>query len=313
MEGTLGQSATVRVINLSEGTISTVSENDPRISELMTKANASLNRNRKPKPMFGGQAKQTDQELKSSDTIVDNAVLIINPSPKWSLMDIIIQAPPPGWTQVFKKSLPELEDIVSILEDQARTGQTYFPYNCNIFRAFQYCPLNNVKIVIIGQDPYHSTDHRGNPIANGLAFSVARGNSIPSSLRNIYKEIASNIPGFIPPDHGDLTDWSRQGILLLNTCLTVKPHQAASHKQIWMGFIQSVIEEVNQRHPNCIYVLWGRKAQRIENMIRGKANILKAAHPSGLSANRGFFGCEHFSRINQMLIKMGKAPIDWQL
>ncbi len=100
---------------------------------------------------------------------------------------------------------------------------------------------------------------------------------------------------------------------MLNTCLTVKPHEAASHKQIWMGFVQNVIETVNQRHPNCIYVLWGRKAQSIEKMIRGKANILKAAHPSGLSARRGFFSCSHFSLINQMLIEMGKAPIDWQL
>ena len=240
------------------------------------------------------------------------ARIIIVPKPEWQLMDIVTKAVPPGWNKVFEECLPEFEVVASVLNEKIQDGEIYFPLKRDLFRAFQYCPLDRVRVVIIGQDPYHSTN-LGNPVANGMAFSVNKGESIPPSLRNIYKEIARDYPTFRIPNHGDLTGWARQGVFLLNTCLTVKPHIAGSHKTFWLPVIKKVIEAINQANPRCIYVLWGAKAQKMEEFIRGKSIILKSSHPSPFSYSRGFYGCKHFSTINQILTEMNQREIDWQI
>lgn len=166
----------------------------------------------------------------------------------------------------------------------------------------------------MGQDPYHQNDDDSHPTAQGIAFSVRSNAKIPSSLRNIYKEIKDNYPEFVIPQHGDLTEWVKQGVFLLNACLTVTPHKAGSHGKIWMGFIHRVITAICQVNNECIFVLWGAEAQKHEKLISGqKSIVLKAAHPSGMSANRGFFGNKHFKIINDKLIEQGKSPINWQI
>ena len=227
-----------------------------------------------------------------------------------NLNDIMTKYPPFGWEQVFQSSQDELSDVNSILTE---LKESYLPYDANIFKAFDCCPLDKIKVVIIGQDPYHTINSSGHPIANGMSFSVNRGNRIPPSLMNIYREIGNSVKEFKIPNHGDLTNWCRQGVLMLNTCLTVKPHQAGSHGQIWLGFIQKVIEAISVQNPHCIYVMWGKKAQVIEKMIRGKPTFLKSAHPSPFSAHKGFFGNNHFARINDILVSLKKEPIDWQI
>ena len=231
----------------------------------------------------------------------------------WSVMDIVTKAIPPGWTDVFHAAVPEFEHInKSLIEDESQHGR-FYPLRKNLFKTFDMCPLNNVKVVIVGQDPYHSDDHNGYPIAMGMSFSVPRGVQIPPSLRNIYKELDRSIENWTPPSHGDLTPWVKQGVLLLNTCLTVRPHQAKSHKSLWMGFIAKVIATINKKNPHCIFVMWGREAEKIGNLLTNKNITFTAPHPSGLSAHRGFIGCDHFVKINKELEKQGKNPIDWTL
>lgn len=221
---------------------------------------------------------------------------------------------PIGWIDVFKKAEPELELVSNIL------GQlgVFFPLKKNLFRAFDECPLNNVNVVILGQDPYHST-FEGLPQANGMAFSTGKGCPIQPSLRNIYKELSNEYPDFGEPEHGDLSSWANQGVLLLNTCLTVMPHQAESHKEIWNGFITKVLAAVGYRNPECIYLLWGAKSQRFESLLGQRAIKLKASHPSPFSAHRGtkdseaFIGSNHFKLTNDYLVQQGKSPINWSI
>ena len=183
----------------------------------------------------------------------------------------------------------------------------------NLFRAFNLTPLPKVKVVILGQDPYQSLIN-GLPVATGLAFSVRKGFPIPSSLQNIYKEIQSTVKGFSSPSHGDLTSWAVQGVLLLNSCLTVREGQAGSHKEIWHGFIKRAVKAILDQNPTCVFVAWGKNAQKVAKKFVGeKAPVLTAAHPSGLSAHRGFFGCNHFNQINDLLAQSGKSPIDWNI
>src|SRR5690606_19127370 len=159
------------------------------------------------------------------------------------------------------------------------------------------------------QDPYHQVMYNGKPRAQGMSFSVSKDDSIPSSLCNIFKEINDDL-GINNNTHGDLSCWARQGVLLLNSCLTVKPCEAGSHnKDLWMGFIDRVLKYIARINPKCIYVLWGAWAKHIKPMIEGKPHILESTHPSGYSARKGFFGCKHFSRINEILIEEGKEEI----
>ncbi|MCX6284490.1 MAG: uracil-DNA glycosylase [Bacteroidetes bacterium] len=184
-----------------------------------------------------------------------------------------------------------------------------FPPGSLIFNAFNQTPFNDVKVVILGQDPYH-----GYGEAHGLCFSVVEGITKPPSLVNIFKEIGNDL-GINPPMHGDLTRWAKQGVLLLNATLTVRENQAGSHQNKgWESFTDEAIRQLSSRREGLIFVLWGKFAEAKSVLIdKSKHFILSAPHPSPFSANRGFFGCRHFSHINELLKQMGKQEIDWSL
>lgn len=197
--------------------------------------------------------------------------------------------------------------LTEFVRGEYLSGKTIYPEPKNIFNAFNLCPLSNVKVVIIGQDPYHEPGQ-----AHGLCFSVEKGVDLPPSLINIYKEIEADL-GHKSITNGDLSSWARQGVLLLNSTLTVQAHIAASHSgKGWERFTDSVIRAVNENRKNVVYLLWGSFAQKKAEFVDNQNNlILKSAHPSPLSAYRGFFGNHHFSKANEYLIQNGKTPIDW--
>ena len=209
-----------------------------------------------------------------------------------------------------EKQQPYFKKIIQQVNTERQSGQIIYPPAHDVFNAFRYTEFNRVKVVIIGQDPYHNENQ-----AHGLAFSVQQGVEIPPSLKNIYKELASDIDGFQIPNHGCLKKWADEGVLLLNTVLTVKAHLAHSHKDIgWETFTDKVIEVLNQHRENLVFLLWGNPAQKKGSKIdTARHLVLKAAHPSPLSAHRGFFGCRHFSQTNQYLKDKGISPIDWQV
>lgn len=230
----------------------------------------------------------------------------------WPIIDIARKRCPPSWSKVFEAADLEIKDISDILETDRKINGQWFPYNNKLFMAFQLTPLHTVKVVLLGQDPYHGMSSKG-PQAQGLCFSVDRDAKIPSSLQNIYKELKDTVPTFQTPTHGDLTSWAKQGILLLNTCLTVQPGKPGSHKELWMGVIKKVITGILEVNPDCIFVMWGRKAQKVGKLLGGRGVSLEASHPSGYSARYGFFGCNHFNEINRILVEQGKDPIDWNV
>ncbi len=185
-----------------------------------------------------------------------------------------------------------------------------FPPADDIFNAFHFTPMQKVKVVLLGQDPYHNVNQ-----AHGLSFSVLpEQKDIPPSLQNIYKELESDLGCYIP-NHGYLKKWADQGVLLLNTVLTVRAHQANSHRgKGWETFTDAVIRELNQLDRPIVFFLWGRPAQEKAGMLNNKNHlVLKAPHPSPLSAYRGFFGCRHFSQANAFLESKGVSPVDWQI
>ncbi len=196
--------------------------------------------------------------------------------------------------------------LTDFVRGEYLAGKKVYPAPANIFNAFNLCPLDQVKVVIIGQDPYHEPGQ-----AHGLCFSVLPPTPVPPSLVNIYKEIQSDL-GRPSITHGDLTAWANQGVLLLNATLTVQAHLAASHTgRGWEQFTDAVIRAVASRD-NIVYMLWGSYAQRKAEFVDANRNlILKSVHPSPLSAHRGFFGNHHFSRANEYLVAHGKTPINW--
>lgn len=204
---------------------------------------------------------------------------------------------------------PYMQELRSFLlaEQQAHT---VFPPNRLIFNAFAHTPFDRVQVVILGQDPYHNVGQ-----AHGLSFSVPRGIAIPPSLRNMYKELATDIPGFLPPSHGDLSSWADQGVLLLNATLTVRAHTAGSHQgKGWETFTNQAIAALAAQRSGIVFMLWGRFAKQKAALIDGKKHlILTAAHPSPLSAHNGFLGCKHFSKANDYLAQHGREPINWQV
>ena len=197
--------------------------------------------------------------------------------------------------------------LTEFVRNEYLSRKIIYPEPKNIFNAFNLCPLNKVKVVIIGQDPYHEPGQ-----AHGLCFSVQSGVELPPSLINIYKEIESDLE-HKSITNGDLTEWAKQGVLLLNSTLTVLAHVAASHSgHGWETFTDAVIKTVAQNRKNVVYMLWGSFAQKKAEFVDGNQNlILKSAHPSPLSAYRGFFGNHHFSRANEYLIANGEIPIKW--
>lgn len=234
----------------------------------------------------------------------------------WSLERIGREARPSTWEAVFEDAAPELHDISTILEEQERTYGTYYPLKRDIFTALHLTPLSTVKLVILGQDPYPqsiSINGTSLPRAVGLSFSIRQEDTVPSSLQNIYTEIANTVKGFVKPDHGDLREWARQGVLMLNSCLTLRPGTPGSHGDIWLGFVNKIFKAIAAVNPYCIFLLWGREAQKVKPMLGERSIILEAAHPSGLSARRGFFGCNHFNQVNELLVKQGKTGINWRI
>ena len=204
----------------------------------------------------------------------------------------------------------KMDHLREFLQQQILAQKTIYPPSKQIFNALNTTPLPDVKVVILGQDPYHGPNQ-----ANGLSFSVQRGVALPPSLRNIFHELHTDL-GVPIPRHGDLTHWAEQGVLLLNSVLTVEAGQPTSHqKQGWEEFTDAVIDVLNEQREHVVFILWGAYAQRKGQRIDpNKHLILKAAHPSPLAANRGgFFGCKVFSKSNNYLKQNGIEPIDWQL
>lgn len=206
----------------------------------------------------------------------------------------------------FKKAY--YRDLYEKVKEEYSKYQV-FPPSDDIFNAFHLTPLSKVKVVIIGQDPYHNIGQ-----AHGLCFSVKKGVDVPPSLVNIYKELNEDL-GCRIPDHGNLTKWAEQGVLMLNTVLTVRAHQANSHRGIgWEQFTDAAIRALNEQDRPIVYILWGSPAQKKASMLNNpKHLILKAPHPSPLSAYRGFFGSRPFSKTNDFLVEHGIEPIDWQI
>ena len=199
--------------------------------------------------------------------------------------------------------------ITRFVKEEADNGVLVFPPATKIFAALNYTPLANVKVVIIGQDPYHGLDQ-----ANGLCFSVNPGVTIPPSLRNIFKELVADVSCPIPA-HGDLSSWAKEGVLLLNAMLTVGAHNAGSHSKIgWQNFTDAIIQKVSDEKDSVVFILWGRFAQGKEGLIdQSKHLILKSVHPSPLSAARGFFGNHPFSKTNDWLEAKGLTAINWAI
>ncbi|MBD3668285.1 MAG: uracil-DNA glycosylase [Kangiella sp.] len=214
-----------------------------------------------------------------------------------------------SWAEVLGpvKKQNYFKELLSFIESERKSGKTIYPPKEQVFAALSLTEFEQVKVVILGQDPYHGPNQ-----ANGLCFSVNPEQPLPPSLRNIYKELVSDI-GCPQPVNGDLTSWAKQGVLLLNTVLTVEAAKANSHKgRGWEVFTDEVIQALNRAAQPIIFLLWGSQAHAKSSLIKNpKHTILTAPHPSPLSAHRGFFGCKHFSKTNQILVENDQTPIKW--
>ncbi len=216
-----------------------------------------------------------------------------------------------SWETALKhqKEQPYFQAALEYVKQERAQGKIIYPPQPDIFNAFKFTPFDQLKVVIIGQDPYHGPNQ-----AHGLSFSVRPGVPKPPSLQNILKELQDDL-GIPMPNHGNLEKWARQGVMLLNASLTVEAGKPQSHANIgWEKFTDQVIKILNDEKEDLIFLLWGSPAQRKGAIIDPKRHhILKTVHPSPLSAHRGFFGCKHFSKTNDLLRKMGKEEIDWSL
>nr|WP_113865980.1 uracil-DNA glycosylase [Brenneria salicis]NMN90830.1 uracil-DNA glycosylase [Brenneria salicis ATCC 15712 = DSM 30166]RBP63554.1 uracil-DNA glycosylase [Brenneria salicis ATCC 15712 = DSM 30166]RLM30995.1 uracil-DNA glycosylase [Brenneria salicis ATCC 15712 = DSM 30166] len=215
------------------------------------------------------------------------------------------------WHDVLakEKQQPYFVNTLQFIAQERAAGKTIYPPQKDVFNAFRITELHQVKVVILGQDPYHGPNQ-----AHGLSFSVRPGVPAPPSLVNIYKELSTDIPGFDIPGHGFLQSWAEQGVMLLNTVLTVEAGRAHSHANLgWETFTDRVIAALNEKREGIVFLLWGSHAQKKGSIIdRQRHHVLKSPHPSPLSAHRGFLGCKHFSQTNQILEKQGITPIDWR-
>ncbi|PZX60417.1 uracil-DNA glycosylase [Algoriphagus ratkowskyi] len=214
----------------------------------------------------------------------------------------------PSWKSALNQLFNQkcFEDLVAFVKNEYATTIVYPPAK-EIFNAFNHCPINSVKVVILGQDPYHGPEQ-----AHGLSFSVKPGVPFPPSLANIFKELETDL-GKSKPRSGDLTGWADQGVFLLNATLTVRAHEAGSHqKRGWEEFTDEVIRMISEKRENVVFLLWGAYAQKKSMLIDShKHLVLMAPHPSPLSSYRGFFGCKHFSKANEYLEANGEKPIEW--
>lgn len=224
---------------------------------------------------------------------------------------------PNGWNSLFENPdvKYELKDVSETLEYQEKHGDPWFPQKKDLFRAFHLTPLNKVRVVIFGQDPYAQYGIDGLPRPTGLSFSVRKTDEIPASLRNIFEELLREYPNMKTPYHGCLESWTKQGVFLLNSSLTVKIDESGSHPAIWDGFLVHVINAINNKNPKCIYVLWGAQAKKLKKYIGTKPIILEAAHPSSRNKDvkSSFIGNGHFLKINELLKSFGQEEINWEV
>lgn len=215
------------------------------------------------------------------------------------------------WSDVLtgEREQPYFRELLDFVESERRAGKTIYPKNAEIFSALSSTPFTSVKVVILGQDPYHGPNQ-----AHGLCFSVRPPTPPPPSLMNIFLELESDL-GLVKPRHGNLEAWARQGVLLLNAVLTVEEGKPGSHAlRGWERFTDRVVREINDRREHVVFMLWGAYAQKKGSHVdRAKHLVLEAPHPSPLSAHRGFLGCKHFSQANEYLLRHGIAPVDWRL
>ncbi|MEM6261294.1 MAG: uracil-DNA glycosylase [Bacteroidota bacterium] len=216
-----------------------------------------------------------------------------------------------SWKQVLRGEFSKayFQQLKYFLLQEKKEGKVIYPAGKNIFHAFNTTPFDKVKVVVIGQDPYHGPGQ-----AHGLSFSVQPGVAVPPSLRNIYKELQEDV-GFQPPNHGFLDAWAQQGVLMLNAILTVRHKEAGSHRgKGWELFTDAAIKALNDHREKLVFLLWGSFAQQKGGMVDETRHlVLKAAHPSPFAAHKGFFGCRHFSKTNEYVQLHGQEPIDWQL
>ncbi|GGI70060.1 uracil-DNA glycosylase [Shewanella gelidii] len=216
------------------------------------------------------------------------------------------------WSQFIARERQQdyFIDLERFIAGERRSEKNIFPAEQDVYAAFDLTPLDQVKVVILGQDPYHGPDQ-----AHGLCFSVQADVKVPPSLVNIYKELATDIDGFEIPSHGNLASWAKQGVLMLNTVLTVEQGKAHSHaKAGWETFTDHVVELLSAQERPIVFVLWGSHAQKKARALdKDKHHALVGPHPSPLSAYRGFFGCRHFSKVNQLLKQSGYMEINWQV
>jgi uracil-DNA glycosylase len=218
----------------------------------------------------------------------------------------------PSWLPALQNEFqkPYMLGLNQFLAQENKHRAVVYPKPSDVYHAFKLTPFNEVKVVILGQDPYHGANQ-----AHGLSFSVQKGVAIPPSLKNIYKELQADIPGFKIPAHGDLSSWAKQGVLLLNSTLTVRAGEPGSHQKMgWEQFTDQAIGALSEHREGLVFMLWGRHAQAKASLIDStKHVVLTAAHPSPFSAYNGFFGCSHFSKANAYLVKKGEKPIVWQI
>ena len=216
----------------------------------------------------------------------------------------------PSWLHVLQDEFDKeyMVKLKAFLRKEKEEGYKIYPKGSDIFNAFQKTPFDQLKVVILGQDPYHGPGQ-----AHGLSFSVQKGINPPPSLKNIFKELVKDIPGFTIPAHGDLSSWAEQGVLLLNATLTVRDSSPGSHqKKGWEEFTDKVIKTISEQKEGIVFILWGAFAQAKAELIDQKKHfIIKSPHPSPFSADRGFFGSKPFSKTNEILLKTGKTPINW--
>lgn len=232
----------------------------------------------------------------------------------WSLIRILNEECPPSWENVFKVCYKDLNDVNTILEREKSQGNTICPPKKYIFRAFELCPLSTVKVVIIGMDPYHTVRESG-PVANGLCFSTTTG--IQPSLRNVYKNLENSYPNYKTPEHGDLSSWTTQGVLMINAALTTIEGKSGAHLKYWKGFTLNIIHALNKLRPYCIYLLWGKPAQEFKKKVHNHNLVLESRHPSSMANSSyvkdKFENNGHFIKANTLLEGFSEKPIDWRI
>jgi uracil-DNA glycosylase len=259
--------------------------------------------------------KNKEMEVTPTTEFTEERKVVIRrcPQPTWTILDMAAECPPIGWQKLFASSVVELRQISDLIEARKKSlCVRIVPSVPNVFKAFELTPLDNVRVIFIGMDPYQTLRYDGKPRAQGLSFSIKRDDDITPSLRNMFKALKYNYPDYRIPFHGDLTAWAKQGVLLLNASLTTDVDKSGAHGQIWFPFLKCVIEAIKKVNPNFITVLLGRDAQKLESFIGGKdTHTLSGPHPAARGGE--FLKCPIFRNVNYLLKQDGFSEIDWSL